>query len=69
MTRASAHQDLPVSCKLLFVAVNVERFVESANRRGADAIYVDLEDTVPDAEKDDARRLIEAASPTSWCAS
>ncbi|SHG44907.1 HpcH/HpaI aldolase/citrate lyase family protein [Bradyrhizobium erythrophlei] len=62
MTQASAHRDLPVWRTLLFVPINVERFVEGAHRRGADAIHLDLEDSVPDAEKDNARRLIETAA-------
>jgi citrate lyase subunit beta/citryl-CoA lyase len=62
MTQASAHQDLPVWRTLLFVPINVERFVEGAHRRGADAVHLDLEDSVPDAEKVNARRLVEAAA-------
>jgi citrate lyase subunit beta/citryl-CoA lyase len=62
MTQASAHQDLPVWRTLLFVPLNVERFVEGAHRRGADAVHLDLEDSVPDAEKDNARKLVEVAA-------
>lgn len=54
---------LPVWRSLLFVPTNVERFVDKAHARGADAIQLDLEDSVPLAEKDHARRLVaEAAS-------
>jgi len=62
MTYASAHRDLPVWRTLLFVPVNVERFVEGAHRRGADAVHLDLEDSVPEAEKDNARKRVEAAA-------
>jgi len=50
---------LPVWRSLLYVPVNVERFVEKAHTRGADVIQVDLEDSVPPAEKDRARTLVE----------
>jgi citrate lyase subunit beta/citryl-CoA lyase len=59
---APASTDLPVWRTLLFVPVNVERFVEGAHRRGADAIHLDLEDSVPDAEKAAARKLVAAAA-------
>jgi len=62
MTQAPASQDLPVWRTLLFVPINVERFVEGAHRRGADAVHLDLEDSVPDAEKDNARKLVEVAA-------
>lgn len=51
--------DLPVWRSLLYVPVNVERFVEKAHTRGADAIQLDLEDAVPPAEKAAARKLVE----------
>lgn len=40
---------------LLYVPANVERFVLKAPTAGADAIILDLEDSVPDTEKDAAR--------------
>ena len=40
---------------LLYVPANVERFVAKAHTRGADAVLLDLEDSVPGAEKDRAR--------------
>jgi citrate lyase subunit beta/citryl-CoA lyase len=55
-------RDLPVWRSLLFVPVNVERFVESAHRRDADVIQLDLEDSVPPSEKDRARTLVPAAA-------
>ncbi|MBS0243130.1 MAG: CoA ester lyase [Proteobacteria bacterium] len=54
---------LPVWRSMLFVPVNVEKFIESAPKRGADAIILDLEDSVPPAEKENARKLIQAAAP------
>lgn len=50
--------DLPVWRSLLYVPVNVEKFVEKAHTRGADCIQLDLEDSVPASEKDAARRLV-----------
>ena len=69
--------DLPVWRSLLYVPVNVEKYVDKAHTRGADCIQLDLEDSVPAAEKDAARRLVPAAAasacaaaaPTWWCAS
>lgn len=53
---------LPVWRSLLFVPVNVERFVDKAHERGADAIQLDLEDSVPTSEKDRARQLVPEAA-------
>jgi citrate lyase subunit beta / citryl-CoA lyase len=54
--------DLPVWRSLLYVPVNVEKYVDKAHTRGADCIQLDLEDSVPAAEKDNARRLVEGAA-------
>jgi len=40
---------------LLYVPAHSDRFVSKAHERGADAIILDLEDAVPDADKDRAR--------------
>lgn len=40
---------------LLYVPAHSERFVSKAHERGADAIILDLEDAVPEADKDRAR--------------
>jgi citrate lyase subunit beta / citryl-CoA lyase len=53
---------LPVWRSLMYVPVNVEKYVEKAHTRGADAIQLDLEDSVPAAEKDRARTLVERAA-------
>ena len=45
----------------LILPVNVPRFVERAGLRGADAVVLDLEDSVPPAEKAAARRLVRDA--------
>ena len=51
---------LPVWRSLLYVPANVEKFVEGAHRRGADAIILDLEDSVPESERPNARRDLQA---------
>ena len=51
--------DLPVWRSLLYVPVNVEKFVEKAHTRGADVLQLNLEDAVPPAEKERARTLVE----------
>jgi len=51
--------NLPVWRSLLYVPVNVEKFVEKAHTRGADVLQLDLEDAVPPAEKEKARTLVE----------
>jgi citrate lyase subunit beta / citryl-CoA lyase len=54
--------NLPVWRSLMYVPVNVEKYVEKAHTRGADCIQLDLEDSVPAAEKDKARTLVPAAA-------
>ena len=54
-------QRLPLWRSMLFVPANVPTFVEKAHQRGADAIILDLEDSVPLAEKASARRQLAAA--------
>jgi citrate lyase subunit beta/citryl-CoA lyase len=54
--------DLPAWRSLMFVPITREKFVASAHTRGADAIILDLEDSVPEQEKDRARTLIGAAA-------
>lgn len=55
-------RELPVWRSLLYVPANVERFVAKAHLRGADCILLDLEDSVPAAEKEAARAGVETAS-------
>ena len=53
-------RQLPVWRSLLYVPAHVERFVAKAHERGADCIQLDLEDSVPAAEKENARSCVEA---------
>lgn len=57
-----AERELPVWRSLLYVPVNVEKYVDKAHTCGADAVQLDLEDSVPLAEKDVARTLVEKAA-------
>jgi citrate lyase subunit beta / citryl-CoA lyase len=57
-----ANKDLPVWRSMLFVPVTARRFVEGAARRGADAIILDLEDSVALSEKERARTLVPEAA-------
>jgi citrate lyase subunit beta/citryl-CoA lyase len=56
-------EDLPVWRSLMFVPVNVEKFVKTAAGRGADGIILDLEDAVAPSQKEHARTLIADAIP------
>ncbi|WP_235907564.1 HpcH/HpaI aldolase/citrate lyase family protein [Siccirubricoccus phaeus] len=47
---------------LLFVPATAERFVAKAHTRGADVIILDLEDSIPPAEKAAARAALPAAA-------
>lgn len=49
---------------MLFVPAHVARFVERAHERGADACILDLEDSVPLAQKTSAREAVAAAATT-----
>jgi len=53
------YRELPVWRSLMYVPVNVEKYVDKAHTRGADVIQLDVEDSVPPAEKVNARKLIE----------
>ncbi len=50
---------LPVWRSLLYVPVNVERFIAKATQRGADGLILDLEDSIPPGEKETARVMLE----------
>src|SRR6478672_10887460 len=54
--------DLPVWRSLMYVPVNVDKYVDKAHTRGADCIQLDLEDSVPASEKARARTLVPAAA-------
>src|SRR5262245_17334448 len=47
----------------LILPVNIPRFVERAHTRDADAVVLDLEDSVPPAGKGSARALVKDAIP------
>ena len=49
---------------LLFVPATAQRFVEKAHTRRADVIILDLEDSIPPAEKQKARAALPAAAKT-----
>ncbi|MEO5695210.1 MAG: CoA ester lyase [Usitatibacter sp.] len=54
---------LPIWRSMMFVPVNVEKFVEAAHTRGADVIILDLEDSILPKDKAHARTLVTAAAP------
>jgi citrate lyase subunit beta/citryl-CoA lyase len=56
-------QPLPTWRSLLFVPVLAERFVAKAHTRGADAIILDLEDSITPANKAAARAAVAASVP------
>src|SRR5712691_7277139 len=56
--RREMTNDLPVWRSMLFVPVTQRRFVDGAARRGADAIILDLVDSVAPSEKERARNLV-----------
>jgi citrate lyase subunit beta/citryl-CoA lyase len=56
------NRNLPVWRSLLFVPVTQQRFVDGAAKRGADAIILDLEDSVAASEKERARGLVPKAA-------
>jgi citrate lyase subunit beta/citryl-CoA lyase len=58
----TAARELPVWRSLMYVPVNVDKYVDKAHTRGADVIQLDVEDSVPPAEKAKARTLVEAAA-------
>jgi citrate lyase subunit beta/citryl-CoA lyase len=48
---------------LLYVPAHAEKFVCKAHERGADAVILDLEDSVPGPEKERARMALRSAVP------
>jgi len=58
------HGETPLWRSMLFVPVNVDRFVNSAPHQGSDACILDLEDSIPAAEKAEARQKVRAAAIT-----
>src|ERR1700709_2400514 len=52
--------DLPVWRSLMYVPVNVDKYVDKAHTRGADVIQLDIEASVPPAESAKARAPAQA---------
>ena len=48
---------------MLFVPVNVTKYVDKAHERGADAIILDLEDSIAPNDKAAAREMVAGAAP------
>ena len=59
----SETKKLPIWRSMMFVPVNVDKFVDSAHTRGADVIILDLEDSILPKDKERARTLVAAAAP------
>jgi citrate lyase subunit beta/citryl-CoA lyase len=60
MTQSS--RDLPLWRSQIIVPVNVEKYVAKAHTRGADAVILDLEDSITPPEKAAARGLVADAA-------
>ena len=56
------NKQLPLWRSSLFVPANIERFIAKAHLRQADAIILDLEDSVPLSQKSNARDNVGAAA-------
>ena len=59
----NGNKQLPVWRSMMFVPVNVDKFVASAHARGADVIILDLEDSILPKDTERARTLVAAAAP------
>ena len=55
-------RDLPIWRSMMFVPVNVQKFVDGAHTRGADVIILDLEDSILPKDKANARTLVQDAA-------
>jgi citrate lyase subunit beta / citryl-CoA lyase len=58
------NRELPVWRSLMFVPVNMEKYVAKASSCGADAIVLDLEDSIAPSDKPTARTLVADAAKT-----
>lgn len=58
----SEDKSLPIWRSMMFVPVNVDKFVDSAHTRGADVIILDLEDSILPKDKEHARTLVSGAA-------
>lgn len=59
----SLNEGFTVWRSMLFVPVNVQKYVDKAHERGADAIILDLEDSIAPNDKAAAREMVAAAAP------
>jgi citrate lyase subunit beta/citryl-CoA lyase len=64
LTQARESRSPLIWRSLLYVPSNVPKFVQGAHRRGADAVILDLEDSVPEAERPSARRELRTSALT-----
>lgn len=55
-------RDLPIWRSMMFVPVNVRKFVDGAHTRGSDVIILDLEDSILPKDKAGARTLVHEAA-------
>ena len=55
-------RDLPAWRSLLYIPTINDKFIAAAHTRGADAIILDLEDSIPPARKEEARERVAAAA-------
>ena len=62
MIELHEEKDLPLWRSQMIVPVNVEKFVAKAHTRGADAIVLDLEDSITPPEKEAARAMVAEAA-------
>lgn len=47
----------------LILPINIKKYVDNAYKRNADAVVLDLEDSIPENEKHNARQLVSEAIP------
>jgi len=65
MNNGAPQENLLVWRSLLYVPANNQRFIDKAHTRGADALILDLEDSVPAAERDGARAMLAASAASA----
>ena len=58
MNTNTSYSDSPMWRSMLFIPAHRNDFVGKANQRGADAYVLDLEDSVPEAVKNEAREAV-----------
>jgi len=58
-------EDIIVWRSMLYVPANNDRFIAKAHTRGADAVILDLEDSVPASERAGARQRLQASAESA----